>query len=241
MARGFWPPPGLKKATRLSRYFLGSLKARKLGLARFLPNYIYVRAFDASSVVIDVGCGFGAEFSRHMITKYGARAFGVDPTHRHAPALAKIEAKMAGRFTHLPLAVSAAAGTITFHESLGHESGSLLDDHLYVQHDKLRTYQVESVTLTGLRERTGFQAIDCVKLDLEGAEYELLQAATKEELAPFRQIFVEFHHDTVERYTARDTEAMAARIAGMGFRPISVDGRNYLFVHPSLAGRCPRP
>jgi hypothetical protein len=91
------------------------------------------------------------------------------------------------------------------------------------------SYEVPAVGLNRLREHVGVDRVDFLKLDLEGAEYELLDTVSSEDLAPFAQIFVEFHHHAVAAITIRDTERVVARVCQMGFNAHSLDDHNYLF------------
>lgn len=202
-------------------------KMRRLGMAFYPPNYIYFDRFNEESIVADVGCGFEAEFSRHMIERHRLRAFGVDPTRKHRPHLAHLEATSGGRFRHLPLAVSAVSGTMTFHESRQNESGSLLSGHTNVVNDEIVTYEVESVTLGALQRRLG-PHVDLLKLDLEGAEYGLFEQVEAADLSAFRQIFLECHHHCTE-HSVDDTRRIVKRIAAAGFDVFTLDGANFLF------------
>ena len=201
---------------------------QRRGLNFYPPNYVYRDAFGPASVVADVGCGYEAEFSRHMIATHGLRAFGVDPTRKHAAALRALVETSGGRFMHLPLAVTSANGVTTFHESRQNESGSILPEHTNVRQDETIAYEVETVSLDELRRRLGSETVDFLKLDLEGAEYDLLRDVSPEVLRPFAQVFVEFHHHCTN-HTVEETRAVVRRIAEAGFRVFTLDEHNYLF------------
>jgi FkbM family methyltransferase len=212
----------VKKYTRLRQ-------ARREGLVFVEPNFIYRPDLSADSVVIDAGCSYEADFSVCLIGRHGVRAFGVDPTRKHREALRRLEAKYPGRFHHLPLAIAATDGTLTFHESRVNESGSLFSDHVNVLRDETTSYDVEAVTLGTLVKRVGVEKVDILKLDLEGAEFDLFERLTAGQLRPFRQLFVEFHHHAVSHFQPADTRRIVERVAGFGFRTFSMDDHNYLF------------
>ncbi|HUW85210.1 MAG TPA: FkbM family methyltransferase [Phycisphaerae bacterium] len=218
-----------RAASRYARFYWRLPKAKRLRIRYFPPNYIFRDSLTPSSVVVDVGCGHEAELSVHLISTYGLRAFGVDPTRKHAPALRTIEQRYAERFRYLARAVAAKGGTLTFHESDVNESGSLLGDHTNVVHDTIRSYQVEAVTLRGLLEEIGCEHVDFLKLDLEGAEYELLDTVAADALQPFTQVFVEFHHHCIERFSVQDTRRAAEDMRQKGFQSFTLDDHNYLF------------
>ncbi|NNF04376.1 MAG: FkbM family methyltransferase [Rhodothermales bacterium] len=148
------------------------------------------------------------------------------------PALKLHEENTGGRFIHLPYAVAADSGTITFHESAQNESGSLLDDHGNVLRDDIRSYEVETVDLGELLDRMKADSADYLKLDLEGAEYELLAQIGSEDLAPFRQVFIEFHHHIIDHRSTADTRELVSRLKSFGLEPYSLDEHNYLFLSP---------
>jgi FkbM family methyltransferase len=202
---------------------------RKKGLVFIEPNFLYFPRIVAGSRVIDVGCSYEADFSMIMIGRHGATALAVDPTRKHAEALRKLEEKNKGRFTYLPFAVSKQDGTTTFHESRSNESGSLMPDHVNVLTDETVTYDVQTVSLVSLLAYAGGGEIDILKLDTEGAEFDLLNEVSRDDLRPFKQLFIEFHHHAVAKYSKSDTQRIVNRITEFGYRPYSVDDHNYLF------------
>ena len=204
------------------------IKMKKLGIQFLRPNYIYLDNFNEKSVIVDVGCGHEAEFSKYMIEKYSLKAFGVDPTRKHTPLLKLFEESTKGKFQHLAIAVTGKDESITFYESKLNESGSILSDHTNVRNDEIITYDVESVSLRELVRRIGTTSIDFLKLDLEGAEYGLLETITKEDISPFKQIFVEFHHHCTN-HSIQETKMLVRHICSKGFNVFTLDRHNYLF------------
>ncbi|MGH7502614.1 MAG: FkbM family methyltransferase [Longimicrobiales bacterium] len=225
----------VRRATLGARKRLRFRDARRLGIVYVPPNVVYRDAIGPGDVVVDVGCAGDADFSKHMIHRHGAMAWGVDPTHKHASALARLETELHGRFRHLAVAVAARPGRLTFHESESNVSGSLLADHVNVVRDAGREYEVEAMSLDVLVERIGADRVAILKLDLEGAEYELLGEVRKETLAPFAQLFIEFHHHAVPRYSEQDTWAIVRRLEGLGFSSFTLDDHNFVLFREGLS------
>ncbi len=221
---------GLKKYSRLQ-------KARRYGIVYVEPNFVYRPDLSSQSVVVDAGCSYEADFSLGLIRRHGLRAFGVDPTRKHREALRALERQYEGRFLHLPCALAAVDGMVTFHESQTNESGSILKDHVNVLQDETTSYDVEALTLGSLVTRIGVETVDILKLDLEGAEYDLLDGVKADQLQPFRQLFVEFHHHAVRHFSEADTRRIVERISGFGFHVFSLDDHNYLFYRAPDRGR----
>src|SRR5690606_11377821 len=133
------------------------------------------------------------------------------------------------RFTYLPFALAKDDGVASFHESTTNESGSLMSDHVNVVSDKIERYDVQAASLASLITHAGGGEIDIMKIDAEGAEYELFRDFRCEDLRPFKQLFIEFHHHAVGKYTKEDTSRIVERISSCGFKSYSLDNHNYLF------------
>lgn len=219
----------VRKMDRSLTKVLRLKQARKLGLAYIEPNFLYLPTLKPDSIVIDAGCSYEADFSVNMIRNHKAKAYAVDPTLKHKSALEKLETAYGKHFVHLPFAIASVDGTLTFHESKTNESGSLMDDHTNVKRDETISYEVPAVTLRSLLDKIGVNSVDILKLDIEGAEYQLLGNIRPEDLSPFKQIFIEFHHHAVSRYSQADTEKIARRIGDFGFNMFSLDNHNYIF------------
>lgn len=224
--------PWFSRCIEKVREYRCRLGVSRNGITWAPPNYLF-RSFETydnhSPVVIDVGCGSVAELSRYMVKNYGAKCYAVDPTRKHAQALLEIAKASDSHIVYLPLAVSAQSGRMRFNESASNESGSLLAGHRNVLQDEIQSYEVEAVCLKELAARVGCSTIDLLKLDLEGAEYAILEQPTLEVLAPFKQIFVEFHDHCLVEKTREDTLACVRRMAGLGFRNFTLNDRDYLF------------
>ena len=74
-----------------------------------------------------------------------------------------------------------------------------------------------------------------MKLDLEGAEYALLDNIHADELSRVKQLFVEFHHHCLPQYKIDDTCRVVAQLEAKGFEAFSLDGHNFLFYRSNLA------
>ncbi len=189
-------------------------------------NYIYKGVFKSENIIVDVGCADDPDLSIYMIKNFGLNSIAIDPTLKHRSALKKLEQECSN-FKYLPYAISNKSGKLTFYESLENTSGSILLEHTNIVNDRTTSYEVDSITLKELSSIVG-RDIDLLKLDLEGAEYELLMNIDKSDLLPYKQIFVEFHHHCT-KYTQHDTTNVVRRLKVFGFKEFSLDRHNYLF------------
>lgn len=88
------------------------------------------------------------------------------------------------------------------------------------------------VTLTELMRRTHLHRVDLVKMDIEGAEIDLFNRSSDEELQSLMQITVEFH-DFIYPEQSPSVAAIRKRMESIGFwvLPFSLDNTNVLFVN----------
>ena len=219
----------LNRFRRFGNYVSTWIQAKYLRITFFPPNYLYRGTFNSTSIIIDVGCGYDADFSIEMIQRYNLRAFGVDPTRKHHDALRSLWKRTGNHFIPIPLAVSADDTEIIFHESNENVSGSIRADHVNVKNDTVHSYLVQSRSLHGLMQYLQLQAADYLKLDLEGAEYELIKKSDSTAFDYFKQVLIEFHHHCIDAYSISDTHEAVMNMRKRGFVPFSFDGHNFLF------------
>jgi FkbM family methyltransferase len=181
------------------------------------------------STIVDVGCGYKAELAQFFLDRYQVKAYIIDPTLKHKAALEKLAEKYSKTLCYLGYAVSSNDSEIEFYETLDHESGSILEDHLNIKRDTIRKYKVRSITLQTLLKEINAKTIDFIKLDLEGAEYELIESMTRETVKPFKQIFIEFHHHAFKRFTRSMTRRAVKHLKKLGLKAFTLDTNNYLF------------
>lgn len=203
-------------------------KAKKLNIETFEPN-LYVSKLNSSSIMVDCGCGYNADFSIYMIEKYNLRSFGIDPTRKHAEPLKLLSEKTNGRFQHVPVAITSKNGTIVFNESAENVSGSIHKNHINVKNDTISTYEVETITPETLFKRLGQTHIDFLKLDLEGAEYGVIANSDIKTFDTCDQVFIEFHHHCIDHYSKKDTRNAVKSMAALGFKVFTIDNINYIF------------
>lgn len=208
------------------------------GYARLGTRYggwwIDSRIVGTEPLLIDCGLGEDISFPTSFLAHFGGSAIGVEPNPRslaycrdHCPAGMRI----------LEQAFWTTAGqTMVFHLPRSQEllpkgadgvSGSLVDSHEYVAGGT--ELKVITTTLDEILATAGREECDILKLDIEGAEYEVLaDLCRRGSLRRARQLLVEFHHK-VTHHDVAETVATVAAIQTAGFRLMHVEGRNYIF------------
>ena len=218
-----------RRLRRLAALATVPFYCRRYRLEKIDPCYFVRPTLNAKSVVLDCGLGNDADFSDAIITRFSAQCHGVDPTKKHQSSLARVASRHGDRLRLYPVALAGTSGSMTFYEARDRVSGSLFGGH--VNASGAVAYQVRSLSFEDLLAEAAIARPDLLKLDIEGAEYDVLASIADKTLKNIGQIIVEFHHYCVEGITERDTRQVVSRITGLGFQSYSVDGINYLFFH----------
>jgi FkbM family methyltransferase len=184
----------------------------------FLPRFI-----DEGSVVVDIGANHG-DFAYAVIQRFGCRVVSAEPVKELYDGLAADPL-----LEVLPVAVGGKNQTIAMN-IFPTRCASVLGP--MTSGEEAATQSVEMVTLAEFCRRAGVDRIDLLKMDIEGAEVDLFEACSDEQLQAVRQITVEFH----EFLYPEQTEPVAKileRMRRLGFwvMPFSLDNTNVLFVN----------
>jgi FkbM family methyltransferase len=206
----------------------GGIVSRAAGVKLYPPNYAFFEKFQPDDVVIDVGTADDPDFSLLMTRRFGLQCYCVDPTRKHARSLEEHQARDK-RLRFLPYALGARDEKVMFFESVEQKSGSLLRGHANVVAGEVNQYPVQVVTLQTLLSMIGHRTAAILKIDIEGAEYELIAGLTRCSIEPFRQILLEFHHGRVEGISRQQTANAIHHIQDLGMKSINFNGRDCLF------------
>jgi FkbM family methyltransferase len=195
-----------------------------LGATENICNHSFLaRLINSSSVVIDLG-GNKGEFAHGVIQRFQCKVVCVEP----------VKALYEGVQRHsllelLPLAVGGTNQT-TEMNVFSTRCASVLAP--LTSAEKPKTQPIEMITLAELRRRTRAERIDLLKIDIEGAEIELFESCSDEELQSIMQITVEFH-DFLYPEQQSSVATICARMRKIGFwvLPFSLDSTDVLFVN----------
>jgi FkbM family methyltransferase len=229
---------GLARLTFEVRRARGQFVSRRMGLHRWAPNYAVLPRIPRNACVVDVGVGDDPDFAPEMARLFGARCLLVDPTRKHVSVL-QSWCDREERFEYLWAALGSSSGRAQFFESRRDVSGSLLTSHRNITTGNVDAYEVPVVTLDDLLERVGGR-IDVLKMDVEGAEFDVINRTSREALVRIDQILVEFHDGTVPEFTRVDRDTAIRRLRTLGFDAIEYNGRDVLFVRRSADGTAPQ-
>jgi FkbM family methyltransferase len=204
--------PVLRRKRRVPLEFHGT----DYGGWPIVPN-----SLNDESVVVDIGLGEDISFSESLMRKYGCSVYGFDPTPK---SIEYVRKRRESRFHLFEVGVAAKGGEATFYlpNNDDHVSGSLFRS----THLGSREIKVPLVPIDSVPELIGTRKLDLIKIDIEGAEFDLLESpAFATAAAGTDQICVEFHHRWPEFGKAR-TDRAVQRLEQLGFAVAWVSSSN---------------
>lgn len=177
-------------------------------LARLRGHTVWTGTLGPDSVIVDAGAHRG-EFSRHLRDQKGCRSLLIEANPELAAALEAGEHDLI-----LPAALSSRDGEAVFQFSDNPEAGSIA---LPSGVSEAEPVTVKTLSLATALERSGGGRLDLVKLDIEGAEFDLLLETPAEVLRTIGQLTIEFH-DFLPAFSGKGLfEACRERLESLGF------------------------
>lgn len=185
---------------------------------------------DDGSIVYSLGIGKDVAFDLALIRAYGLHIHAFDPTPSTASWLA--DHPQPAEFHFHPWAVTAQDGTITLYPRVKSDGRKSTEMYTIVADDASLGdgIEVPAFTLDSIAATLGHERIDLLKMDIEGAEYEVLDTLQESTVKP-HQLLVEFHH-RFRGIGPQKTVDTIAGLRGMGYRlfAISETGRELSFL-----------
>jgi FkbM family methyltransferase len=216
-----------------------------------------VRPSLRNAPIISCGLGEDVSFDVEMARAFGCRVILVDPTPRaivhyervvarlgkpaerayadggdQPPEAYDLRALAPANFELVPKALWTCEGKVRFYEPevATNVSHSLLRNQGVVTD---RYIELEAVRLDTVLRQYGIDSLPLLKLDIEGAETEVLRDMLDAGILP-EQVLVEFDHLLRPGPDARrEVEALDGRLRAAGYHCLNFDGtRNYLYALP---------
>ena len=151
--------------------------------------YVCPELLNKNSIVYSFGIGFDITFDTTVIKNHDCHVFGFDPTPKSIQWIRN--QSLPEKFHFYESGISDKSGPVDFYlpKNREHVSGSIMiQDNVNVQ----EKVTVIMKTLRDIMHESGHQHIDLLKLDIEGAEYDVLENILNAKI-PVTQILVEFH------------------------------------------------
>ena len=224
----FWPV----------KLFLKRISGRELWLRREVDYRVlesdgwqYIPGLlDSGSVVYSLGVGDSIDLDLDLIHRYGLTVHAFDPTPYSEEWVATLE--LPANFVFHAWAAAGDDGTLRLYRRVntrGRKSAVMwtADDDAGDASDYI---DAPAYTIATMMQKLGHERVDVLKMDVEGAEYDILDGLAGVEHLP-KQLLVEYHHrfpGIGKQRTAQSIEALK----DLGYRifAISETGREIGFV-----------
>lgn len=168
----------------LHKALISNLK--KAGFGEHCTHYLFNSAISSKSVVIDLGANEGCFYST-LNAEYNCRCYAVEPSPRLFNRLPKNNNSSVFNF-----AICKTDGPVFFFLSDNSEANSL-DQAIASQWGFREKTTVEGITFENFLEKINVGSVEVLKVDIEGAELDMLESITASRLNSISQITIEFH------------------------------------------------
>ena len=184
---------------------------------------------DSDSVIYSFGVGEDISFDLGLISNYKLEVHAFDPSPRSIKWVGKQE--IADAFIFYAYGLAGKDGEITFSEPEEPGAHSLKMNGNSKGGGDQRTHVLPVHSLSTVLETLGHKRIDILKMDIEGAEYEVIDDIISAPV-PISQVLIEFHHRFKNLGVGKTREAIS-KLNKAGFRifNVSASGEEISFIN----------
>ncbi|TNC79521.1 MAG: hypothetical protein C9356_18665 [Oleiphilus sp.] len=181
-------------------------------------------------VVYSMGICDDIAFELALIQRYQVELFAFDPTPYSVKWIARQQ--LPDNLHFYPWAASGEDGQFLLYPRIdkrGQASEVMFTFHTEAQ-DRTDGVQVDAYRLESITQKLGHDRIDLLKMDVEGAEYDVLKGLVSSSVRP-KMILVEFHHRFSGVGKAATEQAVSdLRALGYVIASVSITGRELCFI-----------
>jgi FkbM family methyltransferase len=174
-------------------------ESRQSGIHDVLREHLFDRQYrnivdiEEGDVVVDIGFNYGI-FSLGALNRGASKIYGFEPNKNIYNVIKDIYPDR-DKVIIYNYAVSNKNDNLIFYE--GHNTlSSSLEDNV---NDYKESYEVTCVSFYDFMKENNIEKIDLLKIDCEGAEYEIFETIPDEYFSKINKIHVEFHFNDGEK------------------------------------------
>lgn len=196
------------------------------------PGWVIVpELIKQDDIVYAIGICDDIGFELAIIARQKVQVFAFDPTPYSVEWIKK--QTLPAEFNFNPWAVSDKDGTFYFYPRIKRDGKKSKVMYTFHQQVEARDdgISVEAWTIESMAKKLGHEKIDLLKIDVEGAEYDVIDSIVASALRP-KLLLIEFHHRFKGIGKDKTINAVKTlRAAGYLIVNISATGREIAFVH----------
>ena len=216
-------------------HLTGVVLAKGINLLRMGSEYggwiIHPDILDCHSVAYCAGCGEDITFDLSLIDRIGCPVYAFDPTPRAIEHVSSV-ASSNNQYCFEPVGLWDSDTTLRFYipanpDHVSHSAVNLQGTDEYIE--------VPVVRLSHIMQRLGHDRIDLLKLDIEGAEYKVIDSILEDKI-DVGMLCVEYDewYNPLDDNWARRISESVCNLIDSGYAMVAVDGdANYTFIHKS--------
>ena len=179
---------------------------------------------NSKSIVYSVGVGSNIDFDLELIKEINLEIYAFDPTPRSIEWVNN--QKLPNNFKFLSFGLGSINGEMEFFPPSRESSTHFSPIDRYNNKD-VETIKAPVKTLKSITQELGHKTIDLLKMDIEGAEYDVIDTLENQGVE-INQILVEFHH-MYEGISLVDTIRANDKLKKLGFDLFHISQRTYEF------------
>jgi len=184
--------------------------------------YVDTKNLRADSIVYSFGVGTTISFERELISQFGCEIFLYDPSPIGVRTMQLPENHLDG-IHFSPVGLSGRSGFYAFNVRRPEEGSFSL-----IPSNNENCVELECRDLSTLMHENGHAYIDLLKMDIEGAEYDVIEHICDNRL-DIRQLCLEFHH-FFENIPRVDTRRAIRRLRQNGYQLIHKTRFDHTFI-----------
>lgn len=165
--------------------------------------FICPKFLNEKSVIYSFGIGEDISFDLSMIENHRCTVYGFDPTPKSIEWIKSRRSQLPAGFVFFEYGISNKTGIVDFFlpKNSEHVSGSfVLQDNV----NKNTSVKVMMKSLTDIMAEMGHKKIDVLKMDIEGAEYQVLEGIV--DFSVIDQMVIEFHDRFLGKQHSKTSE-----------------------------------
>jgi len=194
-----------------------SISQKWIGNHQYGGFCVHTDTLHAESIVYSIGIGKDISFDQELIKTFGCKVFGYDPTPKSIAWVTKNVNDKQFKFFDFGIAKVSGKQSFFLPENKNYVSGSIKPIKGV---DRQNKEVLQFKTLKAAMELNNHTQIDLLKMDIEGAEYEVIDHFLKHKIA-IKQFVVEFHPH-MEKDGKKKTKKAIKLLENAGFRCFAV-------------------
>jgi FkbM family methyltransferase len=183
-----------------------------------------LKNIDKNSIIISGGVGKDISFELDLIELIHCKVFLFDPSPTGKETINKLK-KIPENLIFIPKGLGRKSESLNFSFPENPEEGSFT-----IQRKKIhQTTKFQLTSVTDFCNEKKISEIACLKLDIEGFEYEVLDDVLNNSDLRIHQILVEFHH-FFEEIPKSKTKRILRLLYTKGYKKIHRNEMDYSFI-----------